>query len=62
MEPIAVLPKVAFASIGVGVTKGYELIAAGELETFKIGRGTRITTSSIKAFVARRLEQGKVAA
>ncbi|KKW89423.1 hypothetical protein YP76_25445 [Sphingobium chungbukense] len=63
IEPIALPPKMAFAAIGVGVTKGYELIAAGELETFKIGRATRITTSSIKALVARRLEaQSKDAA
>ena len=55
MEPIAIPPKDAFAAIGVGVTKGYELINSGELETFKIGRATRITTASVRAFVARQL-------
>lgn len=57
MEPLAVTPKDAFAALGVGVTKGYELIASGDLETFKIGRATRITTASIRNYVARRLEK-----
>jgi len=55
MDPIAVPPHTAFAAINVGVTKGYELINSGELEAFKIGRATRITTESIRAYVARRL-------
>lgn len=38
MDPLALPPKQAFAAIGIGITKGYELIAAGDLETFKIGR------------------------
>lgn len=62
MEPLAVTPKDAFAAIGVGVTKGYELINAGDLETFKIGRATRITTASVKAFVTKRLAETRVAA
>lgn len=60
-KPIAVTPKSAFAAIEVGATKGYELINAGELETFKIGRSTRVTTASIEAFVARQLEQAQAA-
>lgn len=57
IKPIAIPPKDAFTAIGVGVTKGYELINAGELEAFKIGRATRITTASIDAFVARQLSE-----
>ena len=57
MEPIALPPKAAFAAIGIGVTKGYELINSGELETFKIGRSTCITTSSLRNYVARRLAE-----
>lgn len=57
MDPLAIAPKDAFAAIGVGVTKGYELINSGELETFKIGRATRITTESIRAYVARQLQR-----
>lgn len=50
-ERIAVSPKEAFAAIGVGTTKGYELIGSGELEAIKIGRATRITVASIKRLV-----------
>lgn len=57
MEPIAIAPKDAFAAIGVGVTKGYELLNAGELESFTVGRARRVTTASIRAFVARQLQQ-----
>ena len=57
MEPIAIPPKDAFAAIGVGITKGYELINAGELEIFKIGRATRVTTESVRAFVMRQLQK-----
>ncbi len=49
MEPVAVSPKTAFAALGIGTTKGYELINEGRLEVIKIGRATRITTRSIKA-------------
>jgi len=57
MDPIAVAPKDGFRMIGVGHSKGYELLNAGELESFKIGRATRITTASIRAYVARQLQQ-----
>lgn len=50
-EPLAVSPKVAFAAIGVGNTRGYELIGEGSLEAFKIGRSTRVTWSSVKRLV-----------
>lgn len=62
MDPLALPPKQAFAAIGVGITKGYELIATGDLETFKIGRSTRITTESLRAYVARQLEAQREAA
>ncbi|OYW21981.1 MULTISPECIES: helix-turn-helix domain-containing protein [unclassified Sphingomonas] len=57
MEPLALPPKAAFAAIGVGVTKGYELIASGDLVSFKIGRATRITSDSVRAFVARQIAE-----
>jgi excisionase family DNA binding protein len=50
-EPVAVAPKIAFAALGVGNTKGYELISSGELEAIKIGRSTRITWASVKRLV-----------
>lgn len=62
MEPIVVRPKDGFAAIGVGVTKGYELIGSGDLETVKIGRATRITVESIKSYVAKLADQQRVVA
>lgn len=55
--PLAVTPKDGFQMIAVSKSKGWELIAARELDTFKIGRATRITTASIEAFVSRQLQQ-----
>ncbi len=53
MEPLAV-PIPAFTkALGIGRTKGYELIEAGEVEAIKIGRRTLITVASIKALVDR---------
>lgn len=57
MEPLAVAPKAAFAAIGVGKTKGWELVARGDLDSFKVGAATRITTASVRAFVDRQLER-----
>jgi hypothetical protein len=42
----------AFASIGVGNTKGYEPIAEGKLAARKLGSRTMIETESLRAFVA----------
>lgn len=57
MKPLAIPPKDAFAAIGVGVTKGYELLNAGELESFTIGRARRVTTASIEAFIDRQCQR-----
>ena len=57
MEPLAVSPKTAFDMLGVGVTKGYELLNEGELDSFTIGRSRKVTVASIKSLIARRLEK-----
>lgn len=57
MEPLAVSPKACWATLGVGKTKGWELVARGDLEAFKIDGATRITTESIRAYVARQLHR-----
>lgn len=36
-------------------TRGYELLAAGELESFLDGRSRKITVDSIHRYIARRL-------
>ena len=55
LEPLVVRPKVAWKMLGCGNTRGYELLAAGELESYKDGRSRKITVVSIKGFVARQL-------
>ncbi len=42
----------AFAVIGVGNTKGHELIAEGKLAARKLGSRTMIETQSLRAYVA----------
>ena len=51
LEPVTVKPKQAFDALGVGTTKGYELINSGDLDAIKIGRATRITWTSVKLLV-----------
>lgn len=55
LTPLVVKPKTAWKMLGCGNTHGYELIAAGELESYKDGRSRKITIESIKRYVARRL-------
>jgi excisionase family DNA binding protein len=53
LEPLAVSPRQACALLGIGNTRLYQLIGAGELETYNEGRARRITMHSIRARVAR---------
>jgi excisionase family DNA binding protein len=53
LEPLAVSPRQACVLLGVGNTRLYELIDAGELVTYHEGRSRRITVESIRARVAR---------
>jgi excisionase family DNA binding protein len=53
IEPLAVSPRQACLLLGVGTTRLYQLIGAGELVSYHEGRARRITTASIRARVAR---------
>ena len=44
---------VASQMIGIGRTKLYELIKAGDLETVKIGRATLVTMRSLRRLIER---------
>lgn len=44
----------AIRMLGIGRSKVYELIGAGELETIKLGSATLILVESITALVERR--------
>jgi hypothetical protein len=46
-EPLVVSPTRAKALLDCGTTRLYELIAAGELESFKDGKSRKITVRSI---------------
>jgi hypothetical protein len=58
-EPLVVSPRRARRMLDCGNTRLYELIGARELESFKDGRSRKITVTSIKAYIARRLEEGR---
>ncbi|MFN2100901.1 hypothetical protein [Altererythrobacter sp. MF3-039] len=62
MEPLGLPTKEAFAAIPCGKTKGFELIARGELETYKVDGALRVSTDSIRKYVARRLAERQQAA
>jgi len=57
-DPICVRVNDAARMIGVGRTKLYELIAAGEVETVKLGKSTRITTASLHDLIRRQRGAG----
>ena len=54
-QPLVVSPARAKAMLDCGTTRLYELIAAGELDSFKDGKSRKITVASIKARVVRML-------
>jgi excisionase family DNA binding protein len=53
LEPLVVSPRQACRLLNVGNTRLYQLIAAGEVESYREGRARRITTESIRRRVAR---------
>jgi excisionase family DNA binding protein len=56
---LVVSPRRARRMLDCGNTRLYELIAARELESFKDGRSRKITVTSIKAYIARRLDESR---
>lgn len=55
LGPLVVKPRVAWKMLACSNTRGYELLAAGELESFLDGRSRKITVDSIQRYIARRL-------
>jgi|SRR5215475_7155202 len=55
-EPLVVSPKVARTMLNCSNTRIYELINAGEVESFLIGRSRKITIESIRQYVAMNLK------
>lgn len=54
MAPVAVRIPQAAAMLGIGRSTLYLCIAAGEIETIKVGRSTLVPVDSLAAFVASR--------
>lgn len=59
VEPLAVKPKTAWKMLDCGNTHGYELMAAGEIESFLDGRSRKIIVASIKDYIARQLVKAR---
>jgi excisionase family DNA binding protein len=55
VEPLMVSPRQACRLLSIGNTRLYELIAAGEIESYRDGRSRRITLASIRTRIARLL-------
>jgi hypothetical protein len=55
IEPLLVRPKIAWRMLGCGNTRGYELLAAGELASFRDGKSRKIVVNSIRDYIARQL-------
>ena len=55
LEPLAVTPRQACLLLRIGNTHLYELLGAGELDSYKDGRARRITMDSIRRRIARLL-------
>jgi len=53
-EPLSVRIKEACRLTGIGRSKLYELIAAGEIEIVKVGAITLVPISSLKRFLENR--------
>ena len=61
VEPLVVRPATAWVLLGCAKSYGYELLAAGELDSFVDGSARKITVASIKAYIARQIaKSGKV--
>lgn len=53
LEPFTVRIPVAMRLTGIGRSRLYELIKAGQLKTVKVGTSTLVTTSSLRQLVER---------
>jgi excisionase family DNA binding protein len=56
-EQLVTSPKGAARLLDCGVTKIYELLNGGELETYRDGANRKIVVASIKQYIARKRAQ-----
>lgn len=55
-------PEQAAAQLGIGRAKMFELLAAGAIESVKIGRCRRVPSEAVEAYVARLRNEAQAAA
>jgi hypothetical protein len=60
IQPLLVRPRKAWRILDCGNTRGYELLAKRELDSFVDGRARWITMDSIRRYIERRLAQSGV--
>lgn len=53
MDPLLLTPVAAARALGIGRTKVYELMAAGVLDSVKIGTARRVPATALTEFVER---------
>lgn len=53
IHPLTVRISMAVKMTGIGRSKLYELIGAGEIETIKVGSSRLVMVSSLKEFIER---------
>lgn len=53
MEKKLLRPKEAMEAIGIGKSKFYEMLSAGEISVVRIGRALRIPVSSLDEWIER---------
>lgn len=56
--PRALTVSEARSSLRLSKDKFYELLAAGEIESFKIGRSRRVVAESLDRYITRQLSSG----
>ena len=54
-DPLVVRPQEACGMLAIGLTRLYELLHEGQLESYRHGRSRRITVTSIRAYVDRQI-------
>lgn len=57
--PLVVKPKVAWKMLACSNTRGYQLLAAGEIISFLDGRNRKILVASIRDYIERQLAVAK---
>jgi excisionase family DNA binding protein len=58
---LVVSPKRAADLLDIGITTLYQLIASGEIDSYKEGKSRKITVCSIRARVDRQLARSRAA-